>query len=78
MRCKVKDDEDGGVAIATGEIEELLDRAEGTEARSRRGQKKRRRLPGWVRLLVTYSKDAWRQDGEAKSDGQNPLSYPPL
>lgn len=50
----------------------------GLKPESRRGQKKRRPLPGWIRLPVTYSKAAWRQDGEAKSDDQNPLSCPPL
>lgn len=74
-------DEDRVVAVATGGtggsletlacIEQRKLKAEGW-----RGQKKGRPLPGWVRLPVTYSKAVWRQDGEAKPNGKNPLSCP--
>lgn len=64
------------MAIATGGSPEILAYTEQRKLQPEgwRGQKKGRPLPGWVRLPVTDSEALWRQDGEAKCNGKNPLS----
>ena len=39
-----------------------------------RSEKKGRPLSVWARLSVTFSEAVWRQDGEVKGNGENPLS----